>query len=319
MEHATFELGAITVGAPRSYSSLVVFPLFHQAVSTLGYLLGEQALESGKISVHEANQSGVVAEILMKSKADKYILFLEGQQLLGAKQNRVLNTSVLVPPKEEIRVPVSCVEQRRWSYKSQGFSSSETSATSSLRYALRSSVSRSVSTGMGYRSDQSEVWSRIERQQTALATSSPTSALSDTYEAYSDQLAPYEAEVPYVAESHGLAIAVGPRIVSIDLYDKASTCEKQWRRLVKGTALDAIQNTRERSRLLSRQASSKKGDGMATQEIVQSLLGDFGSAKWVESSPPGAGVEYRATLDGFEASVLYFDKEPLWFGAVAMA
>lgn len=53
-------------------------------------------------------------------------------------------------------------------------------------------------------------------------------------------------------------------------------------------------------------------------ENVQ-LLGSFGSASWIKATPPGAGVEYRTTLQGYEASLLYFEQEPLWFGAVAMA
>jgi len=46
---------------------------------------------------------------------------IDVQELVGAKQNRILNTDVLVPAKSTRDVPVSCVERGRWGYKSRHF------------------------------------------------------------------------------------------------------------------------------------------------------------------------------------------------------
>lgn len=40
---------------------------------------------------------------------------LDGEELVGAKQNRILNLSILVPGQTSLEIPVSCVEQSRWS------------------------------------------------------------------------------------------------------------------------------------------------------------------------------------------------------------
>ena len=60
--------------------------------------------------------------MLVNNTGDSRVLFLEGEELRGAKQNRVLNTSVLIAAHSKTTIPVSCVEQGRWQYRSRHFS-----------------------------------------------------------------------------------------------------------------------------------------------------------------------------------------------------
>ena len=39
---------------------------------------------------------------------------VEGEHFLGGKQNRTVNTSVLVPALSDLEIPVSCLERSRW-------------------------------------------------------------------------------------------------------------------------------------------------------------------------------------------------------------
>jgi hypothetical protein len=64
-------------------------------------------------------------------------LIVEGEELLGAKQNRIVNATFLVAGKTEIVIPVSCVEQRRWRYDSESFASA--AVTPSKNYSTSSS------------------------------------------------------------------------------------------------------------------------------------------------------------------------------------
>lgn len=63
----------------------------------------------------------MVGEILVINRSDAMVLLCEGEILKGAKQTRVLNTSVLVGPNSEITIPVSCVEQYRWHYSDKDY------------------------------------------------------------------------------------------------------------------------------------------------------------------------------------------------------
>ena len=40
------------------------------------------------------------------------MLLIEGEESVGAKQNRTLNVSILAPAGREIRIPVACLERR---------------------------------------------------------------------------------------------------------------------------------------------------------------------------------------------------------------
>ena len=52
-------------------------------------------------------------------------MLFDGEELKGAKQNRILNTTILIAAGSSLDVPVSCTEQGRWSYASREFDESE--------------------------------------------------------------------------------------------------------------------------------------------------------------------------------------------------
>ena len=82
----------------------------------------------------------------------------------------------------------------------------------------------------------------------------------------------------------GLAVEVGGRVVSVDLFDKPSTCQKVWDRLLTGPILDALE--------AGPAQSSVGGD-----EVLETLAA-LRSAPWKESPVVGVGEEFRADLEG---------------------
>ena len=68
-----------------------------------------------------------------------------------------------------------------------------------------------------------------------------TGAMADTYEAYKDKLTEYREHLKYVDGAIGLAVAIGNKVVSVDLFDKPSTCRKVWNRLLSGMIMDALE------------------------------------------------------------------------------
>ncbi len=210
-------LPAIRVGDPLRHETLSVFPLFTAHSDEVEYRLSDVALADESLLVEEVDESGSVPDLLVENKGDMRVLFLEGEELIGAKQNRILNTSVLVAAHSKIKIPVSCVEQGRWRYKSRYFGSSGSHVPSKLRRALRASVSRSVKEEQGHASDQGEIWTEVASLHASHGVESGTVAMSDAFDSYKDQLASYRDNLKYVENASGFAVAIADRVISIDL------------------------------------------------------------------------------------------------------
>ena len=231
----------IQVGDPIRHEGLAVFPLFAEPSHGVDYDLSDEAINKGSVTVEEISESGSVPDLAVENTGDLRVLFLEGEELVGAKQNRILNTSVLIAAHTKSKIPVSCVEAGRWGYKSRHFGSGGTHSPSMLRRVLKASVSKSVREKRGHRSDQGEVWEEVARQQSALGASSGTSAMSDTFEAHRKRLDEFRENLNYVENAVGAAVAVGGKVVAIDLFDKPATCGRVWNRLLSGAILDALE------------------------------------------------------------------------------
>jgi len=284
----------IRIGEPIRCNGLAVFPLFAEPGGGVDYALSDDAITEGTVTVEEVSESGSVPDLSVENKGDIRVLFLEGEELIGAKQNRILNTSVLVAAHSKTKIPVSCVEAGRWGYRGRSFGSSGSHSPSKLRYALKSSVSRSVRAKRGHRSDQGEVWEEVARQQAALGASSGTSAMSDTFEAHGKRVSEYQEKLRYIDGAIGVAVAVGGKVVSCDLFDKPSTCAKVWKRLLSGVVLDALE--------------AEAGEAHAEPADVERVVKGLGDQSWEPADPVGEGEELRASSDqGDHASALVFD------------
>jgi hypothetical protein len=318
------------VGEPTRHDALSVFPLFAQHRRTVPYLLSHEAFARRAVYVTEDSRGGSVDRLLVHNRADTGVLFLEGEELRGAKQNRVVNTSVLVAAKSQTTIPVSCVEQGRWAYRSPDFHSSDSHASSRLRHVLKRTVHRSASEGQGHASDQGLVWQEVGRQARSLGSHSRTGAMADTFDHCQPRIAEFCDCLRYVEGASGVAGAVGRKVVSVDLFDQPATCRKVWGRLLSGLILDALEPTSEPARaakpipepsgagvahlpfdLLEYLISSfwqapgpagvaEVGPAMATAEVVDvwSALVLLNDARWRPGEAVGAGQELRTELPG---------------------
>jgi len=290
-----FTLPALKIGDPINYEALAVFPLFSEnGGGGVPYALSDEAIANESVTVTEVSEGGSVPDLLVENSGDTRVLFLEGEELVGAKQNRILNLSLLVAAHTKTPVPVSCVEQGRWRYKSRAFGSSGSSSPSSLRHILKKSVYGSLKAKRGHGSDQGKVWAEVQRKQRSLGTDSPSSALADTYRDYENEIGQFRDALKPVDGAVGLAVAVDGKIVSIDLLDKPETCAKVWNRLLSGFILDAIE-------------SGSSGKQVSTED-AEALLAGISGLPWEEVETVGEGQEHRTETDnGLLGALLAFD------------
>jgi len=132
--------------------------------------------------VEEVSEGGTVPEIRVTNVSAKTVLVVDVTGLVGAKQNRIVNASFLLPPKSVTKIPVSCVEQGRWNYRGKNFQRSSHHAAHSIRKLNVMHHKETLKARQGYRSAQEEVWSHVAHMSHAMNAPTPTGAMHDVYE-----------------------------------------------------------------------------------------------------------------------------------------
>ena len=105
------------LGDPVEHRGIVVTPLFPTHDPIAGYITLDEALPRG-LEITEISEAGSVPELAVVNPLSEAVLLYDGEELVGAKQNRILNVTVLVAAGAKIPIPVSCVEQGRWRHTS---------------------------------------------------------------------------------------------------------------------------------------------------------------------------------------------------------
>ena len=80
-------------------STNIRFELFNRKCSTeYNFTTLKSALDKNELIISEISTSGTVPQLQCKSKTNKLILVLAGEEIIGAKQNRITNISFIVVP-----------------------------------------------------------------------------------------------------------------------------------------------------------------------------------------------------------------------------
>jgi len=142
-------LSNLLIGEPLTHGALTVVPLLAPAADEPDWLTLAEA--GDRVRVTEVSEAGTVPFLKVANLADRPLLLLDGEQLVGAKQNRVLNTTVLVAGESELTIPVSCVEHGRWGYRRREMSPSDVSLYASVRRRKSQWVSEALRAGQGHK------------------------------------------------------------------------------------------------------------------------------------------------------------------------
>jgi len=121
MQHLAAFLSSLSLGSSQSVAGLTVFPLLRQPAPEPWYDTLTEAVAARTARVTEVSDGGRVPELQVVNDSPRHVLIVDGEELVGAKQNRIVNLTILVPPKTSLTIPVSCVEAGRWREVSREF------------------------------------------------------------------------------------------------------------------------------------------------------------------------------------------------------
>jgi hypothetical protein len=211
-------------------------PIFYAA---LGLTLDE-ALQEEAVLITEVSEGGHVPELKLVNRSESNILILDGEELKGAKQNRIVNATFLIGPKMEMVIPVSCVEHGRWSYQSRNFDSGEKIMHFSLRREHQKEVSKNLREERSFRSNQGMIWDELADKAARMKVSAPTGAMEDIFVQQKAKLAEYLNAFTLVDCQVGVVMAINEEIAGIELFWYYQTLRDLFNKLVESYALDAI-------------------------------------------------------------------------------
>ena len=279
-------LPEVHVGKPCVCGSVVVVPLFAETpLLPNDYVLASEALAKGTASVREVSEEGEIPSLVVENMGDKPVLFVEGEEVRGGKQNRVLCRSVLAACGRATRIPVVCTEPRRWSYGGPQQFAPGSHCPPSMQYFLKARPG----------GQQMSVWATIRRQHLRLGIHSRSGNMSDATGKLRDAVENLRSRLPYTEGTTGFAVAIAGRVALVELFDKPATCKEVYWRFVDGLVLDA----------------QEPGDmGCPTDEIAETVkLYMKEDMRWRPAGPlVGLGEPYCARGDdGVLATALVVD------------
>lgn len=225
----------------RSAGNLTIVPILAKAQGALPRLSAlDEALASGKLVVTETSASGTVNTLVLRNTSHRTVFVMAGEILAGAKQDRILQQDVLIPPHSEpVKVAAFCVEHGRWVAKSSAFYTEQKSAPLGVRQRAME------------RQEQGAVWAEVAANNASLGAASSTDTLSASFDApklkekrgsYTAAFASLAAQFP---QATGAVVLVNGRVMAADLFGDRALFEHLWAKLLDSYIAEAVRRQEE--------------------------------------------------------------------------
>ncbi len=285
----------IQAGELTEHRGIVVMPLFPRHDPAAGYLTLDEGLARG-LRARETSEAGSVPELVVENPLDERVLLYDGEELVGAKQNRILNISVLVEAETTLTIPVSCVEEGRWRHVSPSFAESPHISHAELRRRkAQTQATQPLARGIA----QSEVWDAVREKSTRMAVHSPTGASADLYRSYERDLRSLETAFPAKPGQCGAVLGIGSDMC-LDLVSRPDAFARLWTKLRTGYLLDALERL----------------DGQPTpHDEIEALFDAIGRSEQSRQRSTGLGEDVRLRGENVVGSGLELEGELIQLSA----
>ncbi|MDX9753179.1 MAG: HIRAN domain-containing protein [bacterium] len=282
----------IDMGYGLHHENLTIFPLFYPNGQEPGYTLLNTALEEGTAVIEEVNESGSVNSVMIHNQGPLPLLVPEGAIITGAKQNRVINVSILVSPGIRIRVPVCCVEQGRWSYTSRTFQTTHFAHPNLRGKKVDKLYADRISTGEA-NSDQGEIWEEVANYMCCMNLHSSTQSLTDGFQQVQDRITAYREAFQLPSKTCGVMVFCGETALGMDLFDHSDSFQAMWGAIGDAYFSQAIQEKREEAK--------------TPQAIPKDILCQIRDGIVLSKKNIGAGKEFMVKTPALVGTGVWFE------------
>lgn len=313
---------AVTVGRPSRTGDLWVYPVTSAPSPTPAtasanaaagpapaagerprYQTLTRALQAGTLIATELPGEAAVPLVHLENLGELPVLVLDGEQLVGAKQNRVANLTVLVPARSALDLPVVCAEAGRWAPGQSGFARTGQIHFSSGRARKMADVSDCLRATGQPQANQHDVWDAIEEKVMSFDAAAPTRAMEDVFEAAAERLDALVSRVEPVEGQRGAVFAVRRRILGFELFDDPGTFSDNHAKLVRSFGIDVID------------PSCRHGVVADPERIPDTVR----ALDWQRVPTIGLGTMWRAEGGGYVGGALTLDSRLVHLSLLARA
>jgi ARG/rhodanese/phosphatase superfamily protein len=234
----------LTLAAPDVVGALAVFPVMTDRRASLDFVSFAEGRAHG-VAVKELPGGASVNDLIVHNPLDVAVLVYEGEEVVGAQQNRTFDISALVPARSSLQVPVSCVEAGRWdgARHAESFAPAPQAAYPELRRLKNRQVRQSLAAGGEARAQQGEVWREVAEKASRHGVRSQTGAMHDLFESRRTMLDSVQRAVTFKCSQVGMLAAIAGRFVVLDQVSNPDAFAALHGPLVQGYALDALEST----------------------------------------------------------------------------
>ena len=274
----------------QEYENVEVIPIKSDFFGKKDFLTLKKGIDLGLVEIKELEHESVNS-VSCKNDSVTPLILIDGDEIIGAKQNRIMNESLLVPANTTLDIPVSCTEHGRWSYKGKSRSLFGLSDYS-LNHHTRSRKSRAAYENRHY---QSEVWDEISNVEVRSDFRSNTSALHDNYENSKPKQEEYLSKFHIDEGQNGVIFVVNGEFKGLELFYNHSIYKEYHDKIFKSYIIDAIANEKTENKL-------ERAD-------LSRLLDTISYSQFRQSESIGLGDNIKFSNDYGSGSALVYDDE----------
>ena len=238
----------VTIGGPQQLEGLTLFPLLAPAGARLPYELLVEAVAAGTLVIGEVGE-GTVPTLLARNTGERDVLLLDGEQLIGSRQNRTTNRSILLAARSTTEVPVYCMEHGRWHFESERMAPAPQHSPAKVRRRAREVEAARARVGLASPAclgvAQGDVWGDVAETIAKVGGASATGDLSGAYEANRERLADWEKAFPQLDRQVGFLAFAGRQPLGLDLIGCYRLYASLHQRLLRGYLMDALEHAHD--------------------------------------------------------------------------
>jgi hypothetical protein len=270
------------MGTPQSRDNLTLIPLLAGIDSPVEYVTLDEALKGRLVEISEVGEAGRVQQLKVVNRSGSKVLILDGEELVGAKQNRISNASFVIPENSEKLIPVSCIEEGRWRYTSRSFDSTDSMFAAYGRRAKLQDTTSMLRVSREFSSNQVKVWDTVKRYLGMGNTASSTDSFVDYHEQKRADLDGLVAGFEPDPDQVGVMVLINGRLQGLDAFGKRITWRGVFPKLLRSYAMDAIVRT-----------AVEPAAGAGAAMTPEDFLGAVSAAPREAFDSVGEGKDYR--------------------------